>query len=105
MASAKEPSISGHTHAGRKVESEANSTSNAALSRSVGSNDHVQVGTGTKFDKVIGDKVLELNAHNGSCHISLAVIRYRLDGSNAAYPSASRTNVPGREDPSVSSFT
>lgn len=86
MASAKESDIFNHTHAGRKVESEANSASDAALSRSVGSNDHVQVGAGTKFDKIIGDEVLELDAHNGSCHISSTVIRYRPDGSENHLP-------------------
>ena len=77
---AKESGISEYTHARRKVKSEANSASNATLSCSVGTNNHVQVRTRTKFDEVISDEVLELNAHNGSGHISLTVIRYRQDG-------------------------
>lgn len=79
MMLAKESGISERTHAGRKVKSEANSASNAALPRPVGTDDHVQVRTRTKFDKVISNEVLQLNAHNGSGHISLTVIRYRKD--------------------------
>ena len=86
MVLAKESGTFKHTHAGRKVKSEANSASNAALSRSVGTNDHVQVRTGTEFDKIIGYEVLELNAHNGSRHISLTVIRCCSDNSESHLP-------------------
>ena len=86
MALAKELGILQHTHAGRKVKSEANSASNAAFSRSVGTNYHVQVRAGTEFDKVIGDKVFELNPHDGSRYISLTVIRYRSDSSDIGSP-------------------
>ena len=93
------------THTWRKVEPEAYSASNAALSRSVWTNYHVLVRTGTEFDKVIGNKILELNPHNGSRHVSLT----RLDTARTehiyAHPSASRAKVPGCEDPSVSPFT
>lgn len=65
-----------HTHVWRKVEPEANGASDAALPRSVGTNDHVQVRTWAELDKVIGEKVLELNPHDGSRHISLTAIRY-----------------------------
>lgn len=81
VGSGRESGIFADTHAGRKVKSEANSASNAALSRSVGTNDHVQVRTGTEFDKVIGDEVLKLNAHDRSRHVSLTVIRYSLHRS------------------------
>jgi hypothetical protein len=62
------------THTRRKIKSETNSASNAALSRAVRADNHVQVRAGTEFNKVIGDEVLELNAHNGSCNISLTVL-------------------------------
>ena len=86
MALAKEPGIFKRTHAGRKVESETNSASNATLSSSVRTNNHVQMRARAEFDKVIGDKVLELNPNNGSRHISLAVIRYRPNSSDICSP-------------------
>ena len=74
------------THAGRKVEPKAYSASDAALSRPVGTNDHVQVGTGTEFDKVIGNEVLELNPHNRSRHVSLTGIRHCSDRPDIGLP-------------------
>jgi len=74
------------THTWRKVEPEAYRASNAALSRPVGTNYHIQVRTGTEFDKVIGDEVLELNPHNGSRHISLTEIRSCPDGVGICSP-------------------
>lgn len=74
------------TYAGGEVESKTDGASNTALPRSIGTNDHVQVWTRTEFDKVIGDKVLELNAYDGSRHISLTEIRYRLDSSDICLP-------------------
>lgn len=97
--------ISECTHAGRKVKSKANSASNATLSGSVWTNDHVQMRTRTKFDKVIGDEVFELNPDNGTCYISCVVIRYHRIVRDTTYPSVSLIKVAELEDPTSSSFT
>lgn len=102
---AGEVNISGCTHAGRKVKSEANSASNATLSRSIWANDHVQMRTRSKFDKVVGDEVLELNADNRTRHVSWVVIRYPQDTWSATYPSASLIKAAELEDPAPSPFT
>ena len=64
------------TYVGGKIKSKADSASDATLPRSIRTNDHVQVRPRTEFYKVIGDKVLELNAHNGPGDGSLTAIRY-----------------------------
>ena len=82
----KEPDIFDRTYTRRKVESKANSTSDATLPRSIRANNHVQVRTGTEFNKVISDKVLELNPYDGSRHVSLAVIKPRSNSSETGSP-------------------
>lgn len=105
MVSGKEFGTSNHTYTRRKIKSEANGASDAAFSCSIRANDHVQVRTGAEFYKVVGDEVLELNAHNGPSNISSMAIRYRLGSTHSTHPSVSRIKARECKVPSVSSFT
>lgn len=48
-----------------KIQSQSNSASNATLPSTIGSNDHVQIGTRAKLNIVVSNKVTQLYSNNG----------------------------------------
>ena len=50
-------------HAWGPVETQTDGTCNAALASAVGSKDHIQIGTWTKFNPVVGDEIPQLDAN------------------------------------------
>lgn len=61
----------GVTYARWEVQAERDGTGDAALSRSVGADDHVEVGAGLELDVVVGNEVVEFDADDGAGDIAI----------------------------------
>lgn len=81
---------------GRPVQPEADRARNARFARPVRSQNHIQIGTRAEFDRVVGDEVAQLDAHDGAGDESAAKYSRKVSEigkKKRAYPSTSRGRV------------
>lgn len=62
------------TYARRKVQPQRNRARDTALSGAVGTDDHVEVGTGFELDIVVGHEVVQLDADDGAGDVAVVNI-------------------------------
>lgn len=60
------------------VQTDADSASNGALPSSIWTDDHVQMCAQAEFDKVVGDKVFQLDSHNRPGNIAGRACQVRM---------------------------